>query len=160
LSALISIFIGIPLSIGYYYVFLKAARKEKFEVQEVFAGFKTYWNSVGAGVLTALIVIGGFILLIVPGIVFSCKLAFVPFLVADRKMGPTEAIRTSWRMSRGHAMEVFAIELLGILLAIAGLICLVVGVIIAGMWIQSAIASLYFAVSAQQKKGENIQTVL
>jgi uncharacterized membrane protein len=150
ISPFISIFIGMPLSIGLNYTFLRAARKEKYEVADVFTGFKMYWNAVGASVLTALIVIAGFILVIVPGIVFSCKLAYVPFLVADRKMGPVEAIKESWRMSRGHAMQVFGIEIIGILLAIAGAICLGVGIIIAVMWISLTLASLYYAVTAEE----------
>jgi uncharacterized membrane protein len=150
ISALISVFVGMPLSIGFNYTYLKAARKEKYEVADVFTGFKMYWNAVGASVLTALIVIAGFILVIVPGIVFSCKLAYVPFLVADRKMGPVEAIKESWRISRGHAMQVFGIEIIGILLAIGGAICLGVGIIIAYMWTALAIASLYYAVTAEE----------
>jgi uncharacterized membrane protein len=150
LSGVISIFVGIPLSFGLSWVFLKAVRKEKYEIIDVFAGFQGYWNAVGAGILTALIVIGGLILVIVPGIVFACKLAFVPYLVIDKKLGVTDAIQTSWRMTRGHAVEVFAIGLLGILLMIAGVICLGVGIIIAIMWIEAASASLYYAVSARE----------
>ena len=40
-----------------------------------------------ASLLVGVIVSIGFILLIVPGIVFACKLAFTPYLVVDRKMG-------------------------------------------------------------------------
>lgn len=153
------VFVSLPLQFGYAYVYLKAVRKEKIEVEDVFRGFQTYWNSVGAGVLMILIILGGLILLIVPGIVFACKLAFVPYLVVDRKMGATAAIRESWRMTHGHAVEVFVIALLGILIIIAGLICLIVGVIISEMWIESAVASLYYAVSPQQKNDGIVYSV-
>jgi uncharacterized membrane protein len=154
-----SVFVSVPLAYGSAYVFLKAARHEKINIEDVFQGFKTYWNTIGAWILAYLIVLAGLILLVVPGIIFACKLAFVPYLVVDRKMGPTEAIQESWRMSRGHAMEVFGIYLLALLLSIAGLICLVVGVIVAAMWIELTIASLYYAVSAQQKKEGNLKAV-
>jgi hypothetical protein len=154
-----TVFIVIPLEYGYAYIFLKAVRKEKFEVEHVFSGFQNYWNSVEAGVLVLLIIAGGLILLVVPGIVFACKLAFVPYLVMDRKMAAVDAIKESWRMTNGHAMKVFGIGLLGFLLAIAGLICLLVGVIIAEMWIESAMASLYFAISGQHKPAETMQLI-
>jgi len=99
-----------------------------------------------------LIVLGGLILLIVPGIIFACKLAFVPYLVVDRKLGATDAISTSWRLTNGHAMEVFLIGLLAVPIVIAGLICLIVGVIISAMWIEMAMASLYYAVSELPEK--------
>jgi uncharacterized membrane protein len=159
ISGVFSVFIGIPLGLGYAYVFLKAARKEKFEIEDLFAGFKVYWTSIGASLLTGLIVAGGLILVIVPGIVFACKLAFVPYLVIDRKMGVTEAISASWKMTRGHTMEVFAIGLLSILIIIAGFICLIVGVFVAILWIELAFTSLYYAVSAEQK-GETGTTVV
>jgi len=53
-------------------------------------------------------------------------------------------------MTNGHAWTVFLIGLLGIPIFIAGLICFLVGAIIAGMWIYMALASLYHAVSAQR----------
>jgi uncharacterized membrane protein len=95
----------------------------------------------------SIIVCIGFVLIIIPGIIFACKLAFTPYLVVDRKMDVIEAVKTSWRMTNGHAWKVFLIGLLGIPIAIAGLICFGVGVIIAGMWINLAIASLYHSVS-------------
>jgi uncharacterized membrane protein len=140
-----------PVAYGMNYAYLKAARNEKAEIQDMFEAFKTYWNVVGAAVLTSLIILAGIILLIVPGIIFSCKLAFVPFLVVEKKMGVTEAINKSWNMTNGHAGQVFLIALLGIPIVIAGFICLGVGIIIAIMWIQMASASLYYAVSKERE---------
>jgi uncharacterized membrane protein len=147
ISGLFSIFVGIPLSYGQTFCYLRVARDHQVQFEELFSGFKNYLNCIGAGLLSGLIVVGGFILLIVPGIIFACKLAFVPYLVVDRKLGPVEAIQTSWKMTRGHAMEVFLIALLGVPITIAGLICLGVGVIVAAMWISMATASLYYAVA-------------
>lgn len=159
LSGIISVFVGIPLGFGYAYVFLKATRKEKFEIEDLFAGFKMYWTTIGASLLTGLIIFGGFILLIIPGVVFTCKLAFVPYLVIDRKMGVIEAISASWNMTRGHAMEVFAIGLLSILMVVAGFICLFVGVFVAILWSNLALTSLYYAVSAKQENGTAVSVV-
>lgn len=62
-------------------------------------------------------------------------------------MDPVEAVKESWRMTKGHAVEIFIMGLLAIPLAIAGLICLIVGIIPVVMWIRSAFASMYYAVS-------------
>jgi len=147
----LSLFISLPLSYGLAFCFLKASREGDVKFEEMFTGFKYYWNTIAAGLLSGLIVLGGIILLIVPGIIFACRLAFVPYLVVDRKLGPVEAIQTSWKMTKGHAMEVFLIGLLGIPIVIAGLICLVVGVIVSSMWISMAVASLYYAVSDEKE---------
>ena len=132
---------------GVLFAFLKAVRSDKPEIKDMFEAFRNYWNAVLANILVGAIVIIGLVLLIIPGIIFACKLAFTPYLVVDRKMGVIEAVKESWSMTNGHAWNVFLIGLLAVPISIAGLICLVVGIIPAIMWITAASASLYHAVS-------------
>ena len=161
-----------PLGYGMSFAYLKAARGEKVEVEHIFSAFKNYGHSVLANFLTTIImmvpagvivffawlmedsgddiVIPFFIVallaMVVIIIIITCKLAFIPYLVTDRKMKAVEAIKTSWNMTNGYFWQVFLIGLLSIPIVIAGLVCLVVGVIISFMWISMAIASLYHAV--------------
>ena len=140
-----------PVQYGAAFACLRAARGDRLEIKDMFAAFKNYWNAVLAGLLVAVIVIIGFILLIIPGIVFACKLAFTPYLVVDRKMGALEAVKESWRMTGGHAWKVFFIGLLAIPVCIAGLICFGMGIIISMMWINVAFASLYHGVAVSEE---------
>jgi uncharacterized membrane protein len=139
-----------PLKFGVNFAYLKAARGDKLEIKDMFAVFQNYWPAVLANLLAGLIIAIGIVLLIVPGIIFACKLAFVPYLVVDRKMETIEAIKKSWEMTRGHAFTVFLMGLLAIPIALLGLICLGVGIIPAVMWIQTAFASLYHAVTLEE----------
>ena len=140
-----------PVQYGMAFAFLKAARGDKLEIKDMFAAFKNYWNAVLASLFVGVIIVIGLILLIVPGIIFACKLAFTPYLVVDRKMGVMEAIEESWRMTGGHAWKVFFIGLLAIPICIAGLLCFIVGIIISIMLVSLAFASLYHAVSSTGK---------
>jgi len=140
-----------PVQYGVTFAFLKAARGDKLEIKDMFAAFKNYWNAVLASLFVGVIIIIGLVLLIVPGIIFACKLAFTPYLVVDRKMAVMEAIEESWRMTGGHAWKVFFIGLLAIPICIAGLLCFIVGIIISIMWVSLAFASLYHAVSSSGK---------
>ena len=140
-----------PVQYGVTFAFLKAARGDKLEIKDMFAAFKNYWNAVLASLFVGVIIFIGFILLIVPGIIFACKLAFTPYLVVDRKMAVMEAIEESWRMTGGHAWKVFFIGLLAIPICIAGLLCFIVGIIISIMLVGLAFASLYHAVSSSGK---------
>lgn len=137
-----------PLAYGFSFAFLTAARNDPLDVKDMFESFHYYWNAVLASLLVSVIVLFGLVLLIVPGIIFACKLAFTPYLVVDQEMSVTEAIEESWRMTTGHAWEVFFIGLLGIPICIAGLLCCFVGVFPAVMWCKLASASLYHAVSS------------
>jgi uncharacterized membrane protein len=141
----------LPLDFGAAWVFLKSARGEKIDVQDMFSVFENYLNVVLAGLLVGAIIGIGIMLLVVPGIIFACRLAFVRYLVMDRKMEPVEAVKESWRMTRGHANQIFLTGFLGFWIAIAGLICFVVGVIVSWMWIRCAFASMYYAVSELEK---------
>ncbi|MFC1967309.1 hypothetical protein ACFLV2_01515 [Chloroflexota bacterium] len=141
------ILINGPIDYGVSFAYLKASRGDKLEIKDVFAGFNNYWNAVLASLLVFVIVGLGLIVLIIPGIIFACKLVFTPYLVVDRKMEVIEAIKESWRMTGGHAWKVFFIYLLAIPIGIAGLICFGVGVIISIMWVSLTLASLYHAVS-------------
>ncbi|OHB72410.1 MAG: hypothetical protein A2W23_03450 [Planctomycetes bacterium RBG_16_43_13] len=67
-------------------------------------------------------------------------------------MGAIDAIKESWRMTTGYAWRVFFIYLLSIPIMIAGIICLIVGVIPAGMWIGISFASLYHAAVRWQEE--------
>ncbi len=136
-----------PIEYGISFAYLKAARNDKPEIRDMFEAFHNYWNAVLANLLVGAIVVVGFFLLIIPGIIFACKLAFTPYLVVDQRMGVIEAVKESWRMTNGHAWTVFLIGLLAIPISIAGLLCLVVGIIPAIMWIEATFASLYHAVS-------------
>jgi len=142
-----SILIVNPIDYGISFAYLKAARNDKLEIRDMFEAFRNYWNAVLANLLVGAIVIVGLFLLIIPGIIFACKLAFTPYLVVDRRMTVIEAVKESWRMTNGHAWTVFLIGLLAIPISIVGLICLVVGIIPAIMWITATFASLYHAVS-------------
>jgi len=136
-----------PVDYGVSFAFLKAARRDKLEINDMFEAFKNYWNAVLANLLVGVIVVIGLFLLIVPGVIFYCKLIFTRYLVVDRRMGVIEAVQESWRMTGGYAWKVFIIGLLAIPLYIAGLICFGVGIIVAIMWVKLAFASLYHRVS-------------
>ena len=144
-----------PLQYGMYYCYLKAARGENLQVSDLFAFKDNYLNVVLASLLTNVIISIGIFMLIIPGIFFACKLAFVPYLVIDKKLDAVKALQTSWQMTDGYAMNIFVMGLLAIFITIGGLIAFLIGVIIAAMWIYASFASIYYSVDSLQS---NIET--
>jgi uncharacterized membrane protein len=142
-----AVFLAGPIGMSADWVFLKAVRREKIEIKDMFSVFeRNYWNAVLAGLIKAIIIIIGFVMLIVPGIIFACRLAFVNYLIIDEKMEALDALKASWAMTKGHGWTIFGMALLAFLIIIAGLIMLIFGVFISAMWITASFAVLYYSV--------------
>jgi uncharacterized membrane protein len=135
-----------PVSYGVKWIFLKAVRNEPFKTYDMFMAFQNIWNVVLANILVSIIVGIGIVLLIIPGIIFACRLAFVPYLVMDQKMEAIDAIKKSWELTRGYSWTIFGMGVMSFFIALAGVICLVVGIFPAIIWIYSAFAALYWGV--------------
>ncbi len=141
---LLSLLITIPLRIGADWVFLKAARKQRFESTDFLDVFKeNYVQALLAGVLTAILIIIGLLFLIIPGIIIAARLAFVNYLVMDRKMKAVEAIKESWRMTKGRLWTMLGMSFIALFAFIGGLLALVVGALFSITWISASFAVYY-----------------
>ena len=144
------------LNYGADFMFLKGIRNEKINIIEMFDGFKkNYLNIILSRLLTFAIVGLGFVFLIVPGIILACRLSFVSYLVMDKNMEPVAAVEKSWEMTRGYGWKIFWIAMLAIPIVIAGLLCFIVGIIFAIIWISAAFAAMYHAVDLEEQKHLN-----
>jgi len=142
-----AIFVSGPIGYSADWVFLKAVRGEKFEVKDLFTVFqRNYWNAVLGNVIVVIIVGMGIAMLIIPGIIFACRLAFVPYLIVDREMEVTEALSKSWEMTKGYGWDIFFMAIVAIPVAIIGLLALFFGIIVSAIWIKTSFAAMYQAV--------------
>jgi hypothetical protein len=79
-------------------------------------GFARFWSIVLVGVLSALAIAAGFLLLVVPGfIVLTFLSCGIQALVIEDKRG-REALRRSWNLVRGFGWHVFATLIVAALL--------------------------------------------
>ncbi len=137
-------------------IFVHAARNIRPEFETLIRGFKeNYLYIILANLLRTALVMLGFIFLIVPGIIIACRLAFVPYLVMDKKLDPIVAVEESWKLTKGYGWTIFFMGFVSFFILILGFALLFVGIIPAIMWINSAFASLYEAVSI--KKNEKLE---
>lgn len=153
LSATYALLILPVFTYGGNLLYLRGIRNEEIDFSELFVGFREkYVNIVLANLLKFAIVGIGLVFLIIPGIILLCRLAFVSLLVMDKDLDPIAAIEKSWQMTRGHGWRIFGMALLAVPLFIAGLICFLVGAVVAVMWISAAFTALYHAIDLEEKK--------
>jgi uncharacterized membrane protein len=92
--------------------FLRISRDESVEINNLFDGFKQFGNALGAYLLMLLIIILGFVLLIVPGIIAALALSQTFNIMHDEpNLGPIEAMKKSHEMMKGHRGDYFLLNL-------------------------------------------------
>lgn len=104
---------------------------------------ETFWTFLLASILVGLIIVGGIILLIVPGIIWALRYMFVPYLVVDRKLGVRDAMKESARITMGHKWQLLGLMCLVVLVNILGLIALIVGLLVSIPVTMFALAHAY-----------------
>jgi uncharacterized membrane protein len=133
-------------------LFVHAIRNQPLVFKNLLAGFRNYLDVVLAHLLATALIGIAFVALIIPGIIVACRLAFVSYLVMDKGLDPIAAVETSWKLTKGHGWEIFGLALISILIFFIGLLCLIVGVLPALIWIKASFASLYEAVLIEQEE--------
>ncbi len=127
--ALVSWVVTSIISMGFVNIILKFVDRKKPEYKDLYYITKLF-NFMLASLIRGLIIAVGFILLIIPGIIFSIKLQFTEYLIVDKKMDAVDAIKASWEMTKGVKWNLFLLGLLLGLINILGFLCLLIGLII------------------------------
>lgn len=117
-------------SIGFTKIQLNIIDNKKAQVSDLFKTNGIYWQYFATSILVGLIVFGGLLLLIVPGIIWLLKYQFAPTLIIDKKLDVTEAIRTSGEITKGHKGWLFGFGIVLGLINIAGALLLIVGLLV------------------------------
>lgn len=117
-------------SIGFTKIQLNILDDKKAQVSDIFKAHGLFWQYLATSILVGLIVLGGLLLLIVPGIIWLLKYQFAMPLVVDKKLDITEAIRTSGEMTKGHKGWLFGFAIVMALVNIAGALLLLVGLLV------------------------------
>lgn len=134
-------------------IFVSAVRKIKPDFEYLIKGFmENYLHIILANLLVFALIILGIFALIVPGIIIACRLAFVSYIVMDKKLDPIEAVELSWKLTRGHGWQIFLMGFVSIFIVLFGLLLMIVGIFPALVWISSSFASLYESVLREKEQ--------
>jgi hypothetical protein len=103
---------GLWVKLWFANLSLNIVHNAKANSDDVFIDFQTYIRYLGAYAIMYIIVIIWLILLIVPGIIFALRLSMIPYLIIDKKLWSIQAIKTSWKMTKGFGGTIFGLALL------------------------------------------------
>lgn len=136
-------------------LFLQSVRRETIDVKNVIRAFDNYLNVILAHLLSMALIGLAFVALVIPGIIVACRLAFVPYLVMDKKLEAVAAVEESWRLTRGHGWTIFGMGITSFFIVLGGLILVFVGIFPALVWVNAAFASLYQAALNEKENAGN-----
>ncbi|MEI6022635.1 MAG: hypothetical protein WCQ32_02225 [bacterium] len=124
IGSFITIFLVIRWSLSY-------VKKGSFSFEEAFEGvtFKHFIYFICTLLLIGLSIVGGLILLIVPGIIFAIRLMFAMYISVEKQIKPMAALKESKRITKGYRWKIFWFCCLMGLINILGFLCLFVGIL-------------------------------
>jgi hypothetical protein len=132
--AIFSIIIGIAgwalqtvVQMGLIKIALNLHDNKERKFSDLFSCFRLFFRYIFSSILYGLIVLGGFILLIVPGIIWAIKFQFFGYFIVDKGTGPAEALKRSSAITQGAKWDLFLLGLLLGLINLLGVLCLILG---------------------------------
>lgn len=130
-ASALTLVLGVIIEAGTIKIVLSSVDGKKSRFLDVFSAYRLFFKYLLASLLYGLFVAVGFVLLIVPGIIVAVRLSFIPYIVVDKKLGPIEAIKESWKMTSGKTVSLllFYLTLLGV--CFLGVLALFVGLFVA-----------------------------
>ena len=139
------------LSIGMVKLILALVRDEQINYSELFSGSKYLLQYILGSIVVGLAVMFGYLLLIIPGIIWSIKYMFTLFLVVDEGMDFSVAMRESAQMTQGIKWQLFGFGLALFGINLLGMLALFIGLIITAPLTTLAMYVLYSVLRKQTK---------
>jgi len=149
ISILFSIIVGGVITMGQMKIALSFVDNREPELADLFSCIHLVFKYILATILYSLIVLAGFLLLIVPGIIWSLKYSQYIYLIVDREMDPLEALKESGRITFGAKWDLFVLALLVSIINLLGLLCCCIGLFATVPTTMVAMAYVYRALSRE-----------
>jgi uncharacterized membrane protein len=118
-----------PLGIGLGLLGIRRAAGKDTPLSTLWEPYSQFIPLVVMLVLMGLLIVGGFFLLVLPGIYLAVAYSFAPYLIVEKNMGVWEALETSRKAITTCWWRYFGLLLIAVLLCIVGTIPLFIGLI-------------------------------
>lgn len=127
LVVLAAIVVSFIIQLGFYRILLNIVDGKKSDLKDLFSQPSLFPDYLIGTILYILIVVGGLILLIVPGIIWAIKYQYYGLHIVDKKEGPINALKASAKITQGRKWDLFLFWLACLGVNILGLLALIVG---------------------------------
>ncbi len=119
--------LGFVIQMGLIRVSLKFCDGIKGKLDDLLSSFNLLLPFIAGSIVYALIILVGFILFIIPGIIWGIKFSLFPYFIVDKGLGPIDAIKASSRATMGAKWDLFLFGLLLGLINFVGALVFLIG---------------------------------
>jgi uncharacterized membrane protein len=130
LGSLVSIAVSTLVYCGIITLYLKAHDNVASVSYKDLWNPKPFWSYLGVSILTAIVVILGLIVLIIPGIILGIMFSFSGYFVVEKGMTPIAAMKESMKLTRGNRWKLFLLGLTFFFLGLLGAIPVLLGLLV------------------------------
>ncbi len=129
LITIVSAIIGLYLSYMWIRLILNIIDKKEFNFfsKQSIPSFGKIWNFIKTSILYGLCVMGGFILLIIPGFYVAGRLVFATYISVEKNQGARASIKEAWDMTKDNGWLLFWKSFVVALFMAVGFLALLVG---------------------------------
>jgi len=126
----IFIIVNAIITMGLIKSFIYLVRGQEVSFDLIISTSKDLWKYILGGLRYSLLVMVGYILFVIPGIIWGIKYMFTPALIIDKSMNGKEAMDASAKMTDGLKWKLFFTFFVIGLFALAGMLALFVGMFV------------------------------
>ncbi len=126
-GVIMRVLLSIIFEMGLIKISLKFCDNETPRFSDLISQYRLFFRYLLASILESLIVIFGFFLLIMPGIIFSIRFSFFEYLIVDKNSRVIQSLKESWQITKGNTWNLFLFYILLGLINTLGVLALIVG---------------------------------
>jgi len=156
---IINIVVQIIISMGLVKISLKFCDNEKPKISDLFSSYPLFFKFLIGSIIYGLIVIGGLILLIIPGIIWAIQFQFFAYLILDKGISPIEALKKSSKITKGTKWDLFLFGILLGFINILGALAFLVGLFVTIPATMIATAFVYRKLLSQEESFKETQSL-
>jgi len=139
----IYILVALLMGVGTIKISLSIIDGEKPKISDLFLHADKFLTFLGISILYAIIVFVGFLLFIIPGVIWMTKFFLAPYYAVDKGLNPIEALKASSAATMGMKWDILAFYIVAEIVITLGFFALGIGAFVSVPTGMIAMAGLY-----------------
>jgi uncharacterized membrane protein len=130
LVTIAGIIVGIALDLGLTRIQLHIVTQSQARIKDLLVSSELIWKYFWAALMYGLIVLAGYLLFIIPGIIWSIKFSQFKYVMVEKGLGPIDALKESSRLTQGKKWWLFKFYFVLAFVELAGVLIFLVGALV------------------------------